>query len=101
MHNRAGVERIEAKYRLLSPLMDERMRRQWAAAESRAYGWGGVETVSVAIGMSPSTIRKGLSELAARESNPHAVIDSRPRRENLKRSDFHGEWNYILMPSLK
>jgi len=81
MHNQAGAEQIEAKYRLLSPLMDERMRRQWAAAESRAYGWGGVQTVSGAIGMSPNTIRKGLSELTARESNPYAVIDSRLRRE--------------------
>jgi len=81
MHNEAGAEQIEAKYRLLSALMDERMRRQWAAAESWAYGWGGVQTVSVAIGMSPNTIRKGLAELTARESNPHAVIDSRLRRE--------------------
>jgi hypothetical protein len=81
MHNQAGAEQIEAKYRLLSPLMDERMRRQWAAAESRAYGWGGIQSVSEAIGMSPNTIRKGLSELTARESNPHAVIDSRLRRE--------------------
>jgi len=53
-------------------LMDERMRRQWAAAESRAYGWGGVEAVSGAIRMSPNTIRKGLAELMARESNPQA-----------------------------
>ena len=81
MHNQAEAEQIEAKYRLLSPLMDERMRRQWAAAESRAYGWGGVQTVSGAIGMSPNTIRKGLAELTARESNPHVMIDSRLRRE--------------------
>jgi len=44
--------------------MDERMRRQWAAAESRAYGWGGVRAVSRAIGMSPHTIRKALAALA-------------------------------------
>ena len=81
MHNEAGAEQIEAKYRLLSPLMDERMRRQWAAAESRAYGWGGVQAVSGAIGMSPNTIRKGLAELTARARDPHAVIDSRLRRE--------------------
>src|ERR1035437_89561 len=81
MRNQPAAEQIEAKYRLLSPLMDERMRRQWAAAESRAYGWGGVQAISGAIRVSPNTIRKGLAELTARESNPHAAIDPRLRRE--------------------
>jgi len=81
MRNQPAAEQIEAKYRCLSPLMDERMRRQWAAAESCAYGWGGVEAVSGAIRMSPNTIRKGLAELMARESNPQALIDSRLRKE--------------------
>ncbi len=78
-HPAAG--QIEAKYRSLSPLMDERMRRQWAAAESRAFGWGGVLAVSSAIHMSPNTIRKGLAELAARDRNPGAVIESRLRKQ--------------------
>ena len=60
-------EQIESKYRSLASVMDERMRRHWAATEARAYGWGGVRAVSGAIGMSPNTIRKGLTELAARE----------------------------------
>src|ERR1035437_304163 len=81
MRNQPAVEQIEAKYRSLSPLMDERMRRQWAAAESRAYGWGGVQAISGAIRMSPNTIRKGLAELTARERDPDAAIDSRWRRE--------------------
>ena len=81
MRNQPASEQIEAKYRSLSSLMDERMRRQWAAAESRAYGWGGVQVISGAIRMSPNTIRKGLSELMARESNPQAAIDPRLRRE--------------------
>jgi Rhodopirellula transposase DDE domain len=61
--------------------MDERMRRQWAAAESRAYGWGGVQAISGAIRMSPNTIRKGLAELTARESNPDMAINPRLRKE--------------------
>ena len=43
--------------------MDERVRRQWAATEAQAYGWGGVSAVSSATGMSRKTIRKGLAEL--------------------------------------
>jgi len=81
MRNQTAAAQIEAKYRLLFPVIDERMRRQWASAESRAYGWGGVQAISGVIRMSPNTIRKGLAELAARERNPHAVIDPRLRRE--------------------
>lgn len=80
MRAHPSAELIEAKYRSLFPLMDERMRRQWAAAESRAYGWGGVQAVSGAIHMSPNTIRKGLAELTARDSDPDAETDSRLRK---------------------
>jgi DDE family transposase len=81
MQDRAALQQIEAKYRSLSPLMDERMRRQWAAAEARAYGWGGVRAVSAAIGMSPNTLRKGLAELAARDEDPSAPLDRHVRRK--------------------
>jgi hypothetical protein len=61
----AAIEQIETKYRSLASVLDERARRHWAAAEARAYGWGGVSAVSDATGMSPNTIRKGLAELDA------------------------------------
>jgi transposase len=61
--------------------MDERMRRQWAASEAQAYGWGGLQAVSAAIGMSANTIRKGLGELVAREENPDEPLSTRLRRE--------------------
>ncbi len=80
MQDRATIRGIESKYAALSSLMDERMRRQWAAAEARAYGWGGVRAVSCAIGMSPNTILKGLAELKRRARNPKAPIDDRIRR---------------------
>lgn len=85
MQDEAALHAIEAKYRALSVLMDERMRRQWAAAESRAYGWGGVRAVSTVIGMSPNTIRKGLAELADRDERPDAPVGSRLRRKGAGR----------------
>jgi hypothetical protein len=63
MQDPASAEQIAMKYLSLASMMDERMRRQWAASEARAYGWGGVRAVSGAIGMSPNTIRRGLAEL--------------------------------------
>jgi hypothetical protein len=63
MQDAQTTERIRGKYQSLLPEMNERMRRQWAAAEARALGWGGATTVSRAIGVSRMTINVGLAEL--------------------------------------
>jgi hypothetical protein len=88
------VQGIESRFAALSSLMDERMRRQWAAAEAKSYGWGGVRAVSGATGMSPNTIAKGLLELMAREANPRAPFDARLRapgagRKRCTETDHH------------
>jgi len=57
------IARIQRKYQLLTPEMDERRRRQWAAAEARELGWGGVSLVARATGLSRPTIHAGLREL--------------------------------------
>jgi Rhodopirellula transposase DDE domain len=57
------------------------MRRQWAATEAQTYGRGGVSAVSSATGMSRNTIRKGLTELAARKKNPRAPVEARIRKK--------------------
>src|SRR5712691_1362419 len=80
MRDPATVVQIERRYRSLAPLMDERMRRQWAASEAQAYGWGGVSAVSAASGMSPNTIRRGMAELLERARHPDAPLESRIRR---------------------
>src|SRR5579859_556111 len=79
MQDASAIQRIGSRFAALGSLMDERMRRQWAAAEAKAYGWGGVRAVSGATGMSPNTIAKGLLELTAREENPTARIEPRLR----------------------
>jgi len=54
---------IVAKYAAISGVLDERSRRLWAAAESRALGYGGDALVSAATGLARETIRKGRREL--------------------------------------
>ena len=81
MHVASAIGQIKSRYRSLAPLMDERMRRQWAATEAQTYGWGGLSAVSDATGMSRNTIRKGLAELEARKKRPKAVVETRLRRE--------------------
>jgi len=80
MQDAAAIEGIASRFRDLLPLMDERMRRQWAASEALAYGWGGIQAVSRATGMSPTTIRKGSAELRARRASPRGVAPGRVRR---------------------
>jgi hypothetical protein len=80
MQDAATIQGIKSRYVALDALMDERVRRQWAAAEARTYGWGGVRAVSGATGMSPNTIVKGFAELVTREANPHVSLGSRLRK---------------------
>lgn len=54
---------IRTKYEAISPVLDERARRLWAAAESRAIGYGGDAIVSAATGLARATIRAGRAEL--------------------------------------
>jgi hypothetical protein len=58
-------EAIHHRYTQLSPHLDERGRRMFAAAEARAAGYGGIAAVSRATGLAASTIGRGLKELAA------------------------------------
>jgi hypothetical protein len=84
--------RIRHKYCMVAVELDERRRRQWAAAEARAAGWGGIAVVARATGLSRPTIMAGLKELtlstkrrtvaAGRVRSPgggrHQLIESDP-----------------------
>lgn len=61
------TESIKIKYSILSKVMDEKVRRLWAAAEARSIGWGGISIVSLATGMSRTTITLAIKELANME----------------------------------
>src|SRR6516165_6650741 len=56
---------IAARFDALSPFLDERERRLFAASEARAVGRGGVAAVSRATGIARSTIGRGLADLRA------------------------------------
>jgi len=55
---------VVAKYVVMAPVLDERGRRLWAAAESVAIGYGGDALVSAATGLARQTIANGRRELA-------------------------------------
>src|SRR5215217_1893063 len=55
---------IRQRYAALSAILDERGRRRLVAAEAKAAGYGGMAAVWRATGVAPSTIGRGLRELA-------------------------------------
>ena len=60
---------IQLRYAALDPVLDERGRRRFAAAEARSAGWGGVSALSRITGMARSTIGRGLAELRSAASD--------------------------------
>src|SRR6516165_2248495 len=61
------VEPIRKRFSTVAPFLDERGRRLVAAAEAFAAGYGGIAAVAMATGVAPSTIGRGLKELAQDE----------------------------------
>ena len=65
---------IRLRYEALDPLLDERGRRRFVAAEALAAGRGGVAAVSGITGIARSTINRGLAELRG-SAAPEAPLD--------------------------
>jgi len=61
---------IRDRFVALSPHLDERGRRSFAAAEARSAGYGGIAAVARATGIAPSTIGRGLDELSGASDVP-------------------------------
>jgi hypothetical protein len=55
---------VGKRFKKLAPLLDERMRRLWAAAEAEVLGFGGNVAVEKSTGISRRAIAQGRRELA-------------------------------------
>ena len=77
------IATIRNKYQALSPVMDEHVRRRWAACEALAIGWGGITAVAEATGLSRPTIRAGLAEVQG--GAPRAEEDEPPTAHRIRR----------------
>jgi hypothetical protein len=61
---------IRERWLVVEQELDERGRRMWAAAEARSHGWGGIEAVVRATGISEATVRRGIAEVESGERAP-------------------------------
>ena len=77
-------ETLVAKFAAVTAALNERGRRLWAAAESRAIGYGGDALVSAATGLARQTIRNG-----RREIEQGIDLNGRVRRPGAGRPKIH------------
>ena len=92
MNREATLEAVRHKYELLRPLMNERMRRHWAASEAITLQRGGITLVAQATGLSRTTIQTGLRELQHPEEGgdhlpPERIRHAGAGRPLLKEAD--------------
>ena len=75
------MAQVRRKFELLHPLLNERQRRLWAAAEVLALGRGGLTLVAEATGLDVRTLRGGVRELRHLEAgNPDPLGPDRMRQ---------------------
>ena len=77
------IATLRNKYQALRPVMDEKVRRRWAACEAMALGWGGITAVAEATGLSRPTIRAGLAEVQG--GVPHAEETDQTETHRVRR----------------
>lgn len=82
---------LRQKYSVLAPALNERSRRLWAATEAKSIGHGGIACVERAVGISRSTISRGIKELARAQKPLEAAHirkpgggDARARRRTIR-----------------
>ena len=76
-------QQLRQQYRQLLPSLDERGRREWAASEAIALGYGGIVLVHRASGLSRTTITRAIAELREREQD--AATGDAPRASTPRR----------------
>ena len=83
---------LVAKYAVVAPVLDERSRRRWAAAESLAIGYGGDAVVSSATGVARETIRKGRREISRDEAPTDRIRRPGGGRPRIQQD---GAWGWL------
>lgn len=72
---------LKEKFELMTPLLNERSLRQFAAVEAKTIGRGGISQVSEASGLNRNTISRGIKEL----KNKKKLDPSRIRKDGAGR----------------
>ena len=103
MEKAVTIRAIRKKFNAVQSVLHERGRRIWAAAEAQQLGRGGICLVEEAIGMSHSTIRRGLREIQSQDAKQLPPKRSRHQgggRKNIKTvyTDIRQELDALVEP---
>ena len=69
----AQEQLVSKKYKILSPHLNERSRRLFAAVEASSIGYGGVSVVSRVTKISRRAIHAGLKEIGGKSKSPERI----------------------------
>jgi len=69
---------VRDKFQRLRSMMNEKLKRHWAACEALSMGRGGIAAVALATGLSRTTIRKGIREV--QQLYPNLADQAVPQR---------------------
>ena len=69
------VRKVTERYNNLAATFNERSKRLWAGNESLSIGYGGIEIVSTATGLSRSTVIKGMNEITNKRELKDRIRD--------------------------
>ena len=96
------VRRTSEKYLRVSESFNELSRRLWAANESISIGYGGVEVVALATGISKPTIEKGIREITEKDYPRDRTRRKGGGRKELSNKDprIIGKLREIIDPSI-
>ena len=81
----SDLDSIKLKFELLSPVMDDKMCRMWAACEAQVLGPHGETIVATATGLSTIEIRTGLEELERLKKSSRKESRWRSQRGRIRR----------------
>jgi hypothetical protein len=83
------IQSIRQKYDAVQEVLHERGRRVWAASEALQLGWGGISLIEKAIGLSHTTIRRGLREIQSGKAKKLSPKQSRLHGGGRKQLTIH------------
>ena len=89
MANAKAIRSVKSKFASLKSILNERARRLWAASEARELGWGGIDVVQTATGISHSTIRKGIRQLTEQSKSEPLPLNRSRRKGGGRKGILH------------
>lgn len=95
---------ISERYKILEPILNEKLNRLYCAAEAKVLKHGGIQRVSVQTGLSRTTISNGLKELEGSKNIDTSRVRKEGggrKKEKEKDPSISEKLDYLIEPALR